>query len=188
VIEQILEGDRYLQVDQVDKARDIYQRVVELDPGNAIAVVGLARCALADGDDAKAYELASRALEIDPENDMARRMEARLSEILTLRGERVARPDAAATPAPAQMRPVVTDDSAVVDASPLGASVPDDPPAGAVPTAGAPTTTSPPPTPAAPVSATPAETSASATSTRPPPSPKKERLMPKSFLDRLLGR
>lgn len=195
MIEQILEGDRYLQVDQVDKARDTYQRVVELDPGNAIAVVGLARCALADGDDAKAYELASRALEIDPQNDMARRMEARLSEILTVRGERVARPDAAATPAAAEMRPVVTDDPAVVDASPLEASEPEDPPteavptaAEAVPTAATPTTTSPPPTPAAPVSATPAATSASATSTRPTPSPKKERPMPKSFLDRLLGR
>ena len=111
MIEQILEADRNLQVVQVDKARDSYARVVELDPGNAIAVVGLARCALAEGDDDKAHQLASRALEIDPENDMARRMEARLSEILATRGEPVERPAAAATPSPREMRPVVTADT-----------------------------------------------------------------------------
>jgi len=113
VIEQILQADRYLQVDQVEKARDVYQKVVDMDPGNAIAVVGLARCALADGDDARAYELASRALEIDPENDMARRMEARLSEILATRGEPVERPGAAGTPSSQQMRPVVTEEPPV---------------------------------------------------------------------------
>ena len=109
MIEQILQADRYLQVDQVEKAREVYQKVVDMDPGNAIAVVGLARCALADGEDHEAYELASRALEIDPENDMARRMEARLSEILATRGEAVDRPAAAGTPSSQEMRPVVTE-------------------------------------------------------------------------------
>ena len=80
MIEQLLQADRLLTVDQVEQARGVYARVVELDPGNAIAVVGLARCALADGDDRAAHELARRALRIDPENDMARRMEARLAE------------------------------------------------------------------------------------------------------------
>ena len=108
MIEQILQADRLLQVDQVDQARGIYGRIVELDPGNAIAMVGLARCALADGDDRAAHELAARALVIDPENDMARRMEARLAEILATRGEIVERPGAAATPGPRAMRPVVT--------------------------------------------------------------------------------
>ena len=109
MIEQILQADRHLQVDQVERARDLYQRVVDVDPGNAIAVVGLARCALADGDDRGAYALAAQALEIDPENDMARRMEARLDEILTNRGEHVDRPGAAASPGPREMRPVVTE-------------------------------------------------------------------------------
>lgn len=112
MIEQILQADRYLQVDQVEQARGVYQKVVDLDPGNAIAVVGLARCALADGDDHQAHALASKALEIDPENDMARRMEARLSEILATRGEPVDRPGAAATPSPREMRPVVTEEPA----------------------------------------------------------------------------
>jgi Tfp pilus assembly protein PilF len=110
VIEQILQADRYLQVDQVERARDAYQKVVDLDPGNAMAVVGLARCALADGDDREAHALASRALRIDPEDDMARRMEARLSEILITRGETVERPLATATPGPREMRPLVTDE------------------------------------------------------------------------------
>lgn len=91
MIEQLLQADRLLVVDQVRQARDMYARVAELDPGNAIAVVGLARCALADGDDRTAYELAARALRIDPENDMARRMEARLAEVLAERGEPVDR-------------------------------------------------------------------------------------------------
>jgi Tfp pilus assembly protein PilF len=161
VIEQILEADRYLQVDQVEKARDVYERVVELDPGNAIAVVGLARCALADGDDRRAHELAARALQIDPENDMARRMEARLSEILATRGEALERPAAAAEPGPREMRPVVTEAQTPEPAagpSPevTGAQTPE-------PAAG--------PRPAAPT-----------------PPPRKERHMRKSLFARLRGR
>ncbi len=117
MIEQILQADRYLQVDQVEQARGVYQKVVDTDPGNAIAVVGLARCALADGDDQQAHALASKALEIDPENDMARRMEARLSEILVTRGEPVDRPGVAATPSPREMRSVVTEEPAPAAAS-----------------------------------------------------------------------
>jgi hypothetical protein len=92
VIEQLLQGDRLLTVDLVDQAEAVYAGVARADPRNAIAVVGLARCALARGEDRAAYDLAARALAIDPENDMARRMEARLSEILALRGEPVDRP------------------------------------------------------------------------------------------------
>jgi thioredoxin-like negative regulator of GroEL len=91
VIEQLLQADRLLTVDQIGQARELYARVAELDPHNAIAVVGLARCALAEGDDHRAYELAAQALRIDPENDMARRMEARLAEVLAARGEPVER-------------------------------------------------------------------------------------------------
>lgn len=128
MIEQILQADRYLQVDQVEQARNVYQKVVDLDPGNAIAVVGLARCALADGDDALAYELASRALEIDPENDMARRMEARLSEILATRGEPVVRPTVAATASSQEMRPVVTEEPPVQEPLPAATTSTSKPP------------------------------------------------------------
>lgn len=174
MIEQILEADRYLQVDQVEKARDTYQRVVDLDPGNAIAVVGLARCALADGDDRKAYQLASRALEIDPENDMARRMEARLSEILSTRGEPVERPSAAASPSPQEMRPVVTEDA------PTPAAADSLPP---TPAASTPKPTTSPPTSVPPTTAKPAPTTTSL-----PPSKAKEQPVHKSLFDRLMGR
>lgn len=121
MIEQILLADRQLQVDQVAKAREIYDRVVQLDPGNAIAVVGLARCALAEGEDRHAHELAARALTIDPENDMARRMEARLSEILATRGDPVERPPAASSSGH-DMRPVVTQPVPAVTAAPTASS------------------------------------------------------------------
>jgi len=97
MIELLLQADRLLTVDLVDQAASTYQRVADQDPNNAIAVVGLARCALARGDDQKAYALAARALTIDPENDMARRMEARMAEVLTYRGETL--PEAATRPA-----------------------------------------------------------------------------------------
>lgn len=81
----LLQADRLLTVDMVDQADAVYRRVAEQDPRNAIAVVGMARCALARGDDHEAYRLASRALGIDPENDMARRMTARMAEVLAHR-------------------------------------------------------------------------------------------------------
>ena len=163
MIEQILLADRHLQVDQIDRARDIYQRVVDADPGNAIAVVGLARCALADGDDRRAHELAAEALEIDPENDMARRMEARLSEVMADRGEPVERPEAAATPGPREMRPLVT-----AEASPKPATEPSPKPA-----------TEPPSRPA---------TEPPTSTVKPPAAARKEQPVRKSLLDRLMGR
>jgi thioredoxin-like negative regulator of GroEL len=87
VIEQLLQADRLLTVDQIEQARQMYARVAEADPRNAIAIVGLARCALAEGDDRRAQALAADALRVDPENDMARRMSVRLAEILAARGE-----------------------------------------------------------------------------------------------------
>jgi tetratricopeptide (TPR) repeat protein len=99
MIELLLQADRLLNVDQVDQARATYQRVADQDPQNAIAVVGLARCALARGDDREAYVLAAQALAIDPENDMARRMEARMAEVLTYRGESLPDTRRAAVPA-----------------------------------------------------------------------------------------
>ncbi len=92
MIEQLLHADRLLTVDQVEQARALYERIVALDPGNAIAVVGLARCAAAEGDDRGAHELAAQALRIDPENDAARRMEARLAEVLAARGQLIEPP------------------------------------------------------------------------------------------------
>jgi thioredoxin-like negative regulator of GroEL len=108
MIELLLQADRLLIVDQVDDAEGIYRRVAELDPLNAIAVVGLARCALARGDDRVAHDLAARALGIDAANDVARRMEARLAEVLAHQGMAVERPASATAPGTRAMRPTVT--------------------------------------------------------------------------------
>jgi thioredoxin-like negative regulator of GroEL len=92
VIESLLQAERLLLHGQLEAAERIYRQTISADPRNAIAVVGLARVALERGDDRLAYEQACAALEIDRENAAALRLEARLSEVLTTRGEGVARP------------------------------------------------------------------------------------------------
>ena len=90
MIEALLQAERLLVHGMVDQAERIYAGALEQDPMNAIAVVGLARVALERGDDRLAYERALRALEIDPENAAAVRLEARLGEVLQLRDDREA--------------------------------------------------------------------------------------------------
>ncbi len=92
MIERLLDAERNLAVGFVDRAEAIYRGLAESDPRNAVAVVGLARCALERGDDAGAYALAVRALSIDPDDAAALRLEARLSEVLAARGRPVERP------------------------------------------------------------------------------------------------
>jgi len=92
VIELLLQAERLLVHGMVDEAEDMFRRIAEQDPRNAIAVVGLARVALERGDDRLAYEQACAALEIDRQNVAALRLEARLSEVFATRGEPVERP------------------------------------------------------------------------------------------------
>jgi hypothetical protein len=92
VIERLLEAERDLAMGLVDPAEGIYRALAETDPRNAVAVVGLARCALERGDERGAYALVVRALAIDPDDAAGLRLEARLSEVLAVRGEPVARP------------------------------------------------------------------------------------------------
>lgn len=116
----LLQADRLLTVDLVDQADATYRRVAEQDPRNAIAVVGMARCALARGEDQEAYRLAARALDIDPENDMARRMTARMAEVLAYRGEAL---PAEAHGAPAvALRPASTPEAPATAGPPAAAT------------------------------------------------------------------
>ena len=174
VIEQLLQADRLLVVDQVEQAREMYARVAELDPNNAIAVVGLARCALADGNDGEAYTLAAKALRIDPENDMARRMEARLSEILRTRGETIERPTDAVTDPGLPMRPVTTP-TPPVPASPTAEAARTDTPAASATSEAAATSA------AVTSSEAPSATVASPPTSAPAPTPRR------GILARLLG-
>ena len=121
MIELLLEAERALSLDRVDRAEELFRQVADADPRNSIAVVGLGRVALERGDDLGAYLLARRALSIDPENEAARRLATRLEEVLATRGEPVADPmpdrPTAAAPAPDM---VITSDepSGAEDAGP----------------------------------------------------------------------
>jgi tetratricopeptide (TPR) repeat protein len=65
----------------LDQAERTYRTVLEADPRNGIAAIGLSRVALERGDEAAAHALAEAALEIDPENATARRMIDRMDEV-----------------------------------------------------------------------------------------------------------
>lgn len=92
MIELLLEAERALSFGRVDRAEALYRQVAAADPGNSIAVVGLARVALEHADDAGAYLLARQALTIDPENEAAQRLVTRLDEVMRTRGETVPEP------------------------------------------------------------------------------------------------
>jgi hypothetical protein len=87
MIELMLQAERALAVGLIDQAERLYWQAVEADRRNAIAVVGLARVALERGDNRLAYTFAQGALAIDPENDAARRLAQRLTEVIAYRGE-----------------------------------------------------------------------------------------------------
>lgn len=79
MIEWLLEADRALGDGRLDDARKRYEQVVVTDPRNAIAMVGLARVAIARGDHDAAAGHIGQALAIDPENAAARRHAADLT-------------------------------------------------------------------------------------------------------------
>ena len=81
MIELLLNAESQLALGLLDQAERTYRTVLEADPRNGIAAVGLSRVALERGDDAGAHALARAALEIDPENATARRMIDRLEEV-----------------------------------------------------------------------------------------------------------
>lgn len=87
MIEALLQAERLLLHGQVDQAETIYKNAVAQDPNNAIAVVGLARVALERADEQLAYSRARDALQIDPQNAAAQRLEARLAEVFATRIE-----------------------------------------------------------------------------------------------------
>lgn len=89
MIEHLLQAERALANGLLDQAEALYRSAVEADARNAIAVVGLARVAVERGDEARALELGSRALELDPENSAAQRLVARIREVRAYRGETV---------------------------------------------------------------------------------------------------
>ncbi len=82
MIEPLLQAERLLLMGLLDQAEAVYRRTVEVDPRNAIAVMGLARVAVERGDMEEAHTQAATALRLDPENAAAAAMEARTAELL----------------------------------------------------------------------------------------------------------
>ena len=74
MIERLLAAESALERDELDAAERQFNLVAEADPRNAIAVVGLARLAVRRGDPVGARALATRALEIDPDEAAAGRL------------------------------------------------------------------------------------------------------------------
>lgn len=74
MIERLLAADGALAREELEHAQRLFGQVVEADPRNAIAVVGLARVAARRGDVDGARDLAARALEIDPDEAAAARL------------------------------------------------------------------------------------------------------------------
>jgi tetratricopeptide (TPR) repeat protein len=77
MIERLLAAERALTEGHLDQAERLFGQVVEADARNAMAVVGLAEVALAQGRTADARDLAARALAIDPDDATAVRLAVR---------------------------------------------------------------------------------------------------------------
>ena len=100
MIERLLEADRLLALGMDQQAEKIYWQAAELDPRNAIAIVGLARVASDRGDDRTALQFAHKALEIDPENPTAMRLAARLEGNVAHRASAAPAPEPELAPEP----------------------------------------------------------------------------------------
>ncbi len=92
MIELLLTAENALALGLLDQAEGTFRQVLDADPRNGMAAVGLSRVALERGDDAGALVLARAALEIDPENAAARRMADRLEEVARYRSAGAAGP------------------------------------------------------------------------------------------------
>lgn len=78
MIERLLAGEAALARGELDAAGRLFNQVATADPRNAIALVGLARIAVRQGDPDGARALAIRALAIDPQEAAATRLVAEL--------------------------------------------------------------------------------------------------------------
>ena len=88
MIERLLAAEGALARDELDHAQRLFGQVVEADPRNAMAVVGLARVLTRRGDTDAARELLNHALEIDPEEAAARRLLVELDTTATVGAQR----------------------------------------------------------------------------------------------------
>ncbi len=100
MIEWLLEADRALAAGRLDDAQRKFEQVAANDARNAIAVVGLARVAMARGNVPTARTLIERALAIDPDNAAARRHAAALPAVRVVSVPAAGDPPPTAGPSP----------------------------------------------------------------------------------------
>ena len=100
MIERLLAAEGALSRDELDHAQRLFGQVVEADPRNAIAVVGLAQVLARRGDTEAARELLAHALEIDPDEAEAQRLLAELDAAAAPVQAAVAATAPATAPAP----------------------------------------------------------------------------------------
>jgi thioredoxin-like negative regulator of GroEL len=103
MIERLLAAEGALERDELDHAQRLFGGVVEADPRNAIAVVGLARVLARRGDIDAARALVAHALDIDPDEAAARRLLDELDRGLVPEPERA--PDASRAVGPPPREP-----------------------------------------------------------------------------------
>lgn len=129
MIELLLQAERAAGAGHLDQAERLYWQAIDADSQNAIAIVGLAKVARLRGDDRTAIAFGRRALKVDSENAVARRLVAELE---------AAHPE--------EIRPAVAADHRAATTEPAAAAEPAAPaePAAAEPSvAAAPTDTTP---------------------------------------------
>lgn len=78
MIELLLQAERALGTGAYDVAERLYWQAIDADSQNAIAIVGLAKVARLKGDDRTAIAFGRRALKVDSENAVARKLVAEL--------------------------------------------------------------------------------------------------------------
>lgn len=78
MIELLLQAERSLEAGSLDQAERLYWQAIDADSRNAIAIVGLAKVARRRGDDRTAIAFGRRALEVDGDDAVARRLVAEL--------------------------------------------------------------------------------------------------------------
>ena len=80
MFELLLQADKSMSDGLLDQAERTYWQLIELDPTNAIAVACVARISLKRGDGRLARTFADRAIDIDPDNIVARKVIHALEE------------------------------------------------------------------------------------------------------------
>lgn len=83
----VQEAEIALTSGRLDRAESLFRERLETEPRDVLAITGLAQVEIERGNDRRACEIARWALALDPGDDLAGRLVARLEEVMRYRGE-----------------------------------------------------------------------------------------------------